>query len=61
MDRFELDGKVYTAEDEINPIGCDGCAGEDDIELCDNLPPCAACTRTDNRWIIWVEESDGQV
>ena len=56
MDRFELEGKAYTAEDDTATIGCDGCAGEYDLELCNNLPLCAACTRTDDRWIIWVEK-----
>jgi len=56
MDRFELEGKTYTAADDTARIGCDGCAGEYDLELCGNLPACAACGRTDDRWIIWVEE-----
>ena len=61
MDRFELDGKVYVAEDHYKP-GCGKCALLSlDEFLCFDYP-CQDSHREDGREIIWVEEvSDGSV
>ena len=56
MDGFEYEGKTYVAKDSDDQ--CKGCVATPGSRLCQKMPPCGAKGRADNRYIIWVEESE---
>ena len=66
MDKMEIGGKTYVAEEPLGVIPnsncseCRGCAFNTDelLKICGDLSSCCAGERDDGRDIIWVEEKE---